>query len=147
MLVDEKLRDILINSTTWAIQCIAILGLDTFRELYGFVASDDVLRAVTLMMNNAIREVGSETDFIGHIGPSEFVIITNSSHMSAIRERLEVRIRQSMEYFYPLKDREKAKQAVAEQRLRLIVWQVLASDGNYFDPDELKQAIQAAMPK
>jgi DNA-binding response OmpR family regulator len=140
-MVNEKLRDILLMSSTWAVLSIAIEGLDTFREHYGFVAADDVLRAVTLMINNAVREVGKEGDFIGHLGSGEFVIISDQSHVSAIRERIEVRIRQSMEYFYPLNDREKARQAIAEQRLRLVVSQVLPSDGTFDDVDTLKAAI------
>jgi DNA-binding response OmpR family regulator len=140
-LIDEKLRDMLFQISNWGVLSIAIDGLDKFRELYGFVAADDVMRAVTLMMNNAIREVGNENDFIGHLGPAEFVIITDNAKLATIRERIEVRIKQSMEYFYPLKDREKAKQAMLENRLRLLISQVVEKDGNFEDVDSLKEAI------
>jgi DNA-binding response OmpR family regulator len=140
-MVDEKLRDMLIQVMGWGVLSIAIDGLDKFRELYGFVSADDVMRAVTLMMNNAIREVGNETDFIGHLGPAEFVIITDAHKVPVIRERIEVRIKQSMEYFYPLKDRDKAKQAMLENRLRLLVSQVLESDFKGEEVDALKAAI------
>jgi DNA-binding response OmpR family regulator len=106
--VDEKLSALLLSDTPWSVLLITIMGLDSFREMYGFVASDDVLRAVSLMMNNAVREVGSETDFIGHLAPHDFIIITDDSHLGGLRERVEVRLKQSMAYFYPLKDREKA---------------------------------------
>ncbi|MBX3084921.1 MAG: response regulator [Anaerolineae bacterium] len=140
-LIDEKLRDMLFQVSNWGVLSIAIDGLDKFRELYGFVAADDVMRAVTLMMNNAIREVGNESDFIGHLGPHEFVIITDNAKLATIRERIEVRIKQSMEYFYPLKDREKARQAMLENRLRLLVSQVVEKDGNFETVDSLKEAI------
>ena len=140
-LIDEKLRDMLFQLSNWGVLSIAIDGLDKFRELYGFVAADDVMRAVTLMMNNAIREVGNESDFIGHLGPHEFVIITDNAKLATIRERIEVRIKESMEYFYPFKDREKAKQAMLENRLRLLVSQVVEKDGNFEDVDSLKESI------
>jgi len=141
-LVDERLNEILQgNSTTWAVLTIGIQGLDTFGDRYGFIASDDVLRAVTLMVNNAIREVGNETDFIGHLGPNEFVILTDAEHITAIRERIEVRIKQSMEYFYPLKDRDEARKAMTENRLRLVVGQVLSTDGPFADVEAVKEAI------
>ncbi len=139
--VDEKLGQMIVSESKWAALLVAIQGLETFRELYGFVASDDVLRAVSLMMNNAVREVGNETDFVGHLASHDFVIITDADHISPIRDRIEMRLRQSMEYFYPLKDREKARQAMQENRLKLEIGQVLHADGPFADLEALKTAI------
>jgi len=139
--VEEKLNEAINSGNNWAILTIGIHGLDGFGDRYGFIASDDVLRAVTLMINNAIREVGNETDFIGHLGVHEFVIITDQEHVPAIRERIEVRIKQSMEYFYPLKDRDEARRAMVENRLQLMIAQVTASDGPFSDLDALSEAI------
>jgi diguanylate cyclase (GGDEF)-like protein len=141
-LIEERLSDTAMNSKPWAVLTIGIQGLDSFGDEYGFIASDDVLRAVTLMINNAVREVGNETDFIGHLGPNEFVIITDAEHLEAIRERIEVRIKQSMEYFYPLKDRDEARKAMSENRLRLMVGQVLSTEGPFADLAALKDAIE-----
>lgn len=142
-LVQEKLTEAINGSKDWALLTIGIHGLDTFGDRYGFIASDDVLRAVTLMVNNAIREVGNESDFIGHLGPNEFIILTDPEHLNGIRDRIEIRIKQSMEYFYPLKDRDEARRAMAENRLRLMVGQVLSSSGPYADIDALNIAINA----
>jgi GGDEF domain-containing protein len=95
------------------------------------------------MVNNAIREVGNESDFIGHLGQNEFVIITDADHLNAIRDRIEIRIKQSMEYFYPLKDRDEARRAMSENRLQLMVGQVLSSSGPYSDVEALNTAINA----
>ena len=140
--VDEKLGQMIVSEAKWAALLVAIQGLETFRELYGFVASDDVLRAVSLMMNNAVREVGNETDFVGHLAAHDFIIITDADHLSPIRARIEMRLRQSMEYFYPLKDREKARQAMQENRLKLEIGQVLHTEGPFVDVEALKTAIR-----
>jgi len=84
---------------------ISIENLDVFRETYGFVASDDVLRAVGLMIRNAVRDLGNPQDFIGHNGPAEFLVVTDQAVSSTLNERITTRLRQSLEYFYPLKDR------------------------------------------
>jgi DNA-binding response OmpR family regulator len=140
-LVDERLNEALIGTKAWALLTIGIQGLDTFGDQYGFIASDDVLRAVTLMVNNAIREVGNEGDFIGHLGPHEFVILTDAEHLPPIRERIETRIKQSMEYFYPLKDRDEARKAMAENHLRLMIGQLLSTEGPFADLAALKAAL------
>jgi len=105
-LAEEKLSNLLYSENAWAVLVISINGLSEFRDVYGFVAADEVLRAVTLMVRNAVREFGSEGDFIGHLSPEEFVIITGAEKVNSVRERVETRVRQSREYFYPPKARE-----------------------------------------
>jgi len=53
-LLDERLSECL-ESDGWALLQISLENLDAFREAYGFVASDDVQRAVSLMTFNAVR--------------------------------------------------------------------------------------------
>ncbi|MBN1966824.1 MAG: response regulator [Anaerolineae bacterium] len=142
-LIDERLNKLLYEDD-WGILIITILGLEEFREHYGFVASDDVLRAVSLMMNNAVREVGHEGDFIGHLDEHDFIIISEKDRIMAVRERIEIRIRQSMEYFYPLKDREKAREAMEANRLQLVIGVVLDEAGPFADAMVLRAALLAS---
>ena len=58
-LVDERLAELL-KSAGWALLVVSLMGLDEFRELYGFVAADDALRAVSLMLANTVDETGDK---------------------------------------------------------------------------------------
>ncbi|HEX2619744.1 MAG TPA: response regulator [Phototrophicaceae bacterium] len=140
-MIDEKLNGLLFTEEKWAVLLLSISSLSQFRELYGFVAADDVLRAVALMVRNAVREFGSETDFIGHFEGEDFLIITGADHVQRIRERLEARISQSREYFYPLRDRDKAKKAMEENQLRLASGIVDHTAGPFTSLDALKTAL------
>lgn len=140
-MVNEKLQELLLSNSPWLVLSVNVNGLDVMRDLYGFVVSDDVLRAVTLMMNNAVREQGTESDFIGHLDANSFAIITDVTHGHAIRERIENRIKGYMEYFYTFKDREKAREAMAENRLQLTVSETASTEGTFADLDALKAAI------
>jgi len=145
-LVNDKLGDLL-HKSDWALLFIGIKNLSGFRELYGFVAADDVLRAVSLMVKNAVREHGREEDFVGHIEPEGFVIITTPQLVAQIKEKIESRIRQSREYFYPLKDREKAREAMDADHLNLIGGHIDHS-GQYGSVEDLKSALQkVAVPE
>jgi PleD family two-component response regulator len=99
--VDEKIAALLKRDDEWGLLQFSIESLGDFRALYGFVAADDVLRAVTLMVKNAVRQHGDESDFIGHRNSDSFVIITNADAVDDIQDRISRRIRQSREYFYP----------------------------------------------
>jgi DNA-binding response OmpR family regulator len=104
VLIDEKLSDCL-HTDGWALLLISLVNLEFFREAYGFVASDDVLRAVSLMIHNAVREAGSSTDFIGQYSPTQFVLVTQPATLAELKIRISTRLEQTLDFFYPLKDR------------------------------------------
>lgn len=89
-----------------AIMVVSLCNLNRFREVYGFVASDDLLRAISIMMRDTVRDAGTPQDFIGHLSPSDFLIITQQSHIPALRDRIRKRLEQSFDYFYSDQDRE-----------------------------------------
>jgi PleD family two-component response regulator len=118
-LVQEQIQNLLKREDEWALLVLSISRFGEFRELYGFVAADDVLRAIALMIRNAARELGSEDDFIGHLAAEDFVVITSPGAVNSIQERLEARMEQSREYFYPLRDRLETSEDVSMDHLRL----------------------------
>jgi len=90
----------------WAVISVTIAGLSIFNEIYGFVARDDVLRAVALILTSAVDESGTIDDFVGHPHESQFVIVTDAMKARTLREHVESRLKQAMVYFYPIHDRE-----------------------------------------
>jgi DNA-binding response OmpR family regulator len=104
-LVDEKLSEVLGKDGT-GLLLVSLKNMDLFREVYGFVTSDDVLRAISLMIYNTMREISRPEDFLGHISPNDFVLVVPPSNLAALNEKLRARLDQSFEYFYPLRDRE-----------------------------------------
>jgi len=105
-LVDEALMEFS-NRPDAVAMLIGMKNINHFRELYGFVASDDLLRAISLMVRDAARDLGDAEDFVGHISASEFIILTSLKHASGLRERIQKRLEQSFDYFYSDQDREK----------------------------------------
>ncbi len=113
-LVDEKLSEV-VGKDGVALLFVSIENMAFFREAYGFVASDDVLRAISLMIVNTMREVSRPEDFLGHLSGTDFILVLPPSNLSALSEKLRVRLEQSLEYFYPIKDRE--QMAKSQSRL------------------------------
>ncbi len=134
-IVDERLVEC-IDSDDWAIMLVSLENLEIFREAYGFVASDDVLRAVSLMVQNSVRKMGKSNDFVGHFSASEFVVITNEEIIASLGERIRSRLDQSLDYFYPLRDRETPKDP--NQRLSVRMAVLLPEQGPFKDLDHLK---------
>jgi len=135
VLVDERLSECLIERD-WVLLLICLENLESFREAYGFVASDDVQRAVGLMIHNALRGVGGPNDFLGHLSPTEFILVTGPGNVSALIERIRTRLDQSLDYFYPLKDRD--QEGRIDKRLSVWMSQLSAQDGPFSDLDQIK---------
>jgi diguanylate cyclase (GGDEF)-like protein len=105
-LVEEQLRQV-IRRKDWAILYIGINHIDDFNDVYGFVAGDDVLRFTAMLLSEVIDELGSGSDFVGHIGGDDFLIITAPEHASQAKARLTQRFNDEVLTFYNFKDRER----------------------------------------
>ena len=105
-LIDEKLSALL-NQKGWALLSVGIDGLDGFGDAYGFVARDDALRALALVLGNTTSEGSHDPDsyFIGQLSQGNFVIIVDAARSQELRDRLALRLKQAINYFDPARDR------------------------------------------
>jgi DNA-binding response OmpR family regulator len=133
--VDEKLTECL-NKDGWALLLISLENLDSFHEHYGFVAADDVMRAVSLMIHNAMRDTDNVDEFLGHLSPTVFVETLAASQVEAMKERVRTRIEQSLDYFYPIKDRDQA--TMPKLRLAVHTSFLVSGEKSFASVDEIK---------
>lgn len=134
-LVDERLSESM-QKKNLGLLLISLENMDAFREAYGFVASDDVLRAVSVMITNTLREVSSPEDFLGHISPTDFILIVPSTNLLPLQERLRARLEQSLDYFYPIKDREQMTKS--QHRLVVKMAELSSMNGRFNAPEQIK---------
>jgi PleD family two-component response regulator len=104
-LIEEQLRTT-IRKTGWAYMDIRINFFDQFKDVYGFVAADDVLRFAAMVMSEVVDELGSASDFIGHAGGDNFVIIGSEDAAEKIRARLKARFAEEVQTHYNFMDRQ-----------------------------------------
>ena len=105
-LIEDQLRQI-IDKEGWAFIDIRLSHFDAFKEAYGFVASDNILRFTAMLIGEVIDEFGTINDFVGHTGNDHFVIITTEECSTAIRENLVERFSEEILTHYNYLDRQK----------------------------------------
>ncbi len=103
-LIEEQLRR-MIRQKEWAFMDIRINHFDPFKDVYGFIAGNDVLRFTGMLLGEVVDEFGSADDFIGHAGGDNFVIITKEASASGVRSRLKTRFDQEVQTHYNFMDR------------------------------------------
>lgn len=129
----------------WGVVLAGIRGLTKFRDQYGFVAADDVTRAVSLMLTNAMQESGADDDFIGHTNVSDFIVLTNLERCAKLAERCRARLQPSVQYFYPAVDRQRINQLPESERLTVHVECLTSRDGPFSDIDSLRSALDKVL--
>ncbi|HSK86940.1 MAG TPA: response regulator [Anaerolineales bacterium] len=104
-LIEDQLRRI-IRQKGWALLDARVNSFESFKDVYGFVAGDDVLRFTAMMIGEVVDEVGTISDFIGHAGGDNFVIITTEEKAAALKGRLKERFDNEVQTHYNFMDRQ-----------------------------------------
>ncbi len=104
-LIEEQLRKI-IRETGWAFLDIRINSFEPFKDVYGFVAGDDVLRFTGMLVGEVLDELGSPGDFVGHAGGDNFIIITTDGASNGVRAKLKERFAEEVQTHYNFIDRQ-----------------------------------------
>ncbi len=144
-LVAERLN-LLLNQPSWAILTVHVGGLDEFADRYGFVARDDALRALALLTNNSVAENQTDPDsyFVGQLNDNTFVVICDTARAADLRERLSSRIKQSVNFFYPARERTNAQ---PRPDLTFSLGVVTGVTGSFANADALRSAtLQSLQP-
>lgn len=149
--VETYLRQLL-NHTDWALLDIEIRHFHEFRETYGFVAADDVLRFTARLLNQVVNMFGRENDFIGHPAETNFLVVTGEEQARRIRDELKARFRQEIHSHYHFRDRERGYIVVREPDgserhvplMSLAVGLIYARDYDFADIREITEVAAEA---
>ncbi|GAP17133.1 GGDEF domain-containing response regulator [Levilinea saccharolytica] len=104
-LIEDQLRR-LIRQKGWAFMDLRINYFDAFKDVYGFIAANDVLRFAGMLLGEVVDTLGTANDFIGHAGGDNFVIMTSETTAGEIRQQLKTRFNEEVQSHYNFMDRQ-----------------------------------------
>lgn len=99
-LLEERFMEVTASKQPWSLLVVSIKGMDKLRELRGFVAADELFRAVALMVSSAIRDRGSDGDLVTHYRAEDLIILTTPDKVGRMRSLIDSRVRQSLMHLY-----------------------------------------------
>ncbi|MBK8027559.1 MAG: response regulator [Chloroflexi bacterium] len=106
-LIEDHLRALMHESRQWTYFDIKINQFDAFTDVYGFVAGDEVIRFVAVLIGEVIDEYGTPDDYAGHPGRDNFIIITHADDPDQLRNNLAERFNEKVKQHYSFIDRER----------------------------------------
>ena len=104
-LIEDALREV-IRKPEWAYLDMRINDFDPFRDKYGFVAGDEVLRFTAMLLSEIVDKHGTPEDFIGHAGNDNFVLLTRPASLPPINKTFSERFNEEVKSHYSFIDRE-----------------------------------------
>ncbi|HEX3050065.1 MAG TPA: response regulator [Aggregatilineaceae bacterium] len=105
-LIEEKLREMMREDKVWTYLDIKLVNYDPFKDVYGFVAGNEVLRFMALIMGEVLDELGTPNDFVGHAGSDNFVLVSYSDKSETLVKRLTDRFAEEAQQHYSFIDRD-----------------------------------------
>jgi CheY-like chemotaxis protein len=142
-IVQEKLEAML-TGPDWGIVLAELRGLNKFRDRFGFVAADDVSRAVTLMVTKAVQDNAGGDEFVGHGDAGDFIVITSAGRAKELADRCRMRLQPSIQFFYPALERQRISELPESERLSVNVVSLSSQDVQVSDLDSLLAALSKA---
>jgi diguanylate cyclase (GGDEF)-like protein len=98
--ITQKLRE----PAPWSILYLDLDHFKAYNDVYGFVLGNDLIRLLATSAGDVVREYGNLTDFVGHIGGDDFVVITTPDRTEAICQELIQRFDQESLQLYTAED-------------------------------------------
>lgn len=96
----QKLRE----PGPWSFLYLDLDHFKAYNDVYGFVLGNDLIRLLASITVEVVHDHGNLTDFVGHIGGDDFVLITTPERTEALCQALIQRFDRESRLLYTADD-------------------------------------------
>jgi CheY-like chemotaxis protein len=148
ILIEKQLQDLLDKPSQWAVLDINIMFFEAFEEVYGFVAGDDILRFMGMLIEEELSETSEYPGkFIGHVRGTHFLVFTKEENAAQLKECLKTKFADGLRTHYNFIDQQqgyilKSDEDGHEEKfpfMKIVVGVVLSSEGNFSNINTVAQ--------
>ncbi|RLC62517.1 MAG: response regulator [Chloroflexota bacterium] len=139
-LIEERFRQLL-HRSNWAVMYVGIEGFELFTGTYRHLRNE-FIAYVAKILREAVEELGTFDDFVGHVGRDNFVIITMPSRVQALQNRITGRFDRAIRASYQKQaGNDQSDQEPPALSLALTVGVVTRDDGPFPDIRSIAEAV------
>jgi PleD family two-component response regulator len=143
--VQDQLRSLMKDPEgAWALLRFRIVNMEPFREVYGFMAGADLLRAIARVLAEALARDAVEEDFVGYGGRDDFIVVTRKDRADSLQKEVEQQFETEIGSHYGFFERQRGsiefegkEYPLAALRVRCIT----PTDGPFYDIRSLTEAL------
>lgn len=89
--VERAIEQQLAGADLWSILYLDLDNFKAFNDVYGFLRGNELIRLLARIVSETVRDEGNLTDFVGHIGGDDLVIITTPDKVDTVCQRIIAR--------------------------------------------------------
>ena len=105
--IEKKLNQRIALNQPIAFCLLDIDNFKSFNDRYGYAKGNIVIKTTAAIIRKAVIEFGSTTDFIGHVGGDDFVVITTPNHYDRICRAIVKTFDKMIPDLYDAEDRQR----------------------------------------
>ncbi|HAV42777.1 TPA: diguanylate cyclase response regulator [bacterium] len=114
--IEEEIKRRIEKKENFAVLYVDIDNFKAYNDKYGYTWGDEIIRLTAQILIDVVDEVGTEQDFIGHIGGDDFILITRDSNVDKIAEFIISKFDNMVPYQYPRNDRKRGYVKVVDRQ-------------------------------
>lgn len=105
--IDNVLRKRVKSGERFAFCMIDLDNFKTYNDRYGYARGNELIKAVSEILEDVVKRHGGKNDFVGHIGGDDFAVITTPDRVKTICEEIISSFEKRIRDFYTREDLEK----------------------------------------
>lgn len=86
--IERELTQRIESGQPFAFVYTDIDNFKAFNDYYGYARGDEAIRRTGRILTRAVVQGGSRSDFVGHVGGDDFVIMTTPDRVDAVTRRI-----------------------------------------------------------
>jgi PleD family two-component response regulator len=103
--IEHEVRTRFENRMPWAVIYADIDNFKAYNDAYGFARGDDAIKLVATTIGETLKWAGEDTDFLGHIGGDDFIVVTVPERAERIARAIAAAIDREVPQLYDADDR------------------------------------------
>lgn len=94
----------IVSKDSFSLLYIDLSNFKSFNDKYGFYRGDEVIKFTASLLTNMTKEYGNVSDFVGHVGGDDFIIISSIDNSIKIAENIIEKFDYEIKRFYDAND-------------------------------------------
>jgi DNA-binding response OmpR family regulator len=105
--IEHALHAKLASSDQWSLLYLDLDNFKAFNDVYGFLAGNEMILLVGQACQRMVYEFGNSTDFVGHIGGDDFLVMTTPDKAELLCQKILSYFKQQSSLLYRPEDLER----------------------------------------
>ncbi len=100
----------------WSILYLDLDNFKAFNDVYGFVRGNELIGLLANIIDTTMRDLGGPTDFLGHVGGDDFILLTTPAQVDRLCQRVIERWEMESHALYSPEDRQRGTLIAVDRR-------------------------------